>query len=201
MGWCGEPHDHPHVRIERGTLPSGLREAVLDLWCAVNDAGGAVGFLPGAPRADVAAALSRHEAQMAAGYATAVLLLEDAADVEPGEASERAGRVVGLGFWGRGPNPLLDHTRTGHRIMTDPARRGAGLGRLLMDAMHDAARAEGVELVIVQARGGHGTERFYERCGYVETGRIPGVIRVAPGDDRDEITLARRLDGRPLLGA
>ena len=35
-----------------------LREAVLDLWCAVNDDGGAVGFLPGAPRSDVAQALS-----------------------------------------------------------------------------------------------------------------------------------------------
>ncbi len=33
---------------------------VLDLWCRVNDAGGAVGFLPGASRERVAAALREH---------------------------------------------------------------------------------------------------------------------------------------------
>jgi hypothetical protein len=29
-------------------------------------------------------------------------------------------------------------------------------------------------------------------------GRIPGAIRVAPGDDRDDVTMARRVDDAPL---
>lgn len=47
-----------------------------------------------------------------------------------------------------------------------------------------------------------GTEEFYARCGYREVGRIEGAIRVAPGGDRDDILMARRLDGeRPAGGA
>jgi len=48
-------------------------------------------------------------------------------------------------------------------------------------------------------RSGLGTTRFYEVCGYVEVGRVPGVIRVAPGDDRDSVVMARRLDGHPMV--
>jgi hypothetical protein len=36
------------------------------------------------------------------------------------------------------------------------------------------------------------------RCGYTEVGRVPGAIRVAPGDDRDDVLMARQLDGSPL---
>lgn len=163
------------------------RESVLDLWCAVNDDGGAVGFLPGASRSAVAQALSAHEEQMAEGGAAAVLL------------RATGGSVVGIGFWVAEANPMLAHTRTGYRIMTDPTRRGRNLGRLLLAAMHRAARAHGVELVSVGVRSGLGISRFYERAGYDEVGRVPGAIRVAPGDDRDDIVLARRLDGRPMV--
>ena len=38
-------------------------------------------------------------------------------------------------------------------------------------------------------RGGTGTEAFYTRLGYREVGRLPGALRVAPGDDRDEIIM------------
>jgi hypothetical protein len=44
-----------------------------------------------------------------------------------------------------------------------------------------------------------GASTFYAMCGYAEVGRIPGAIRVAPGDDRDDIMMARRVDGRPLV--
>jgi hypothetical protein len=36
-------------------------------------------------------------------------------------------------------------------------------------------------------------DAFYRGLGYVEVGRLPGAIRVAPGDDRDEIILTCRL--------
>ncbi|GAA2266559.1 hypothetical protein GCM10010430_59490 [Kitasatospora cystarginea] len=38
-------------------------------------------------------------------------------------------------------------------------------------------------------RGGHGLGKFYGRCGYLEIGRAPRTIRVAPGDERDEVTM------------
>lgn len=163
------------------------RESALDLWCRVNDTGGAVGFLPGAPRSEVAQALSLHEEEMAEGRSTAVLL----------RATE--GTVVGLGFWAAESNPMIGHARTAYRVMTDPGRRGRNLGRLLLAAMHRVAREQGVELVTVVVRSGLGITRFYERSGYVEVGRVPANIRVGPGDDRDSVYLARRLDGRAMV--
>jgi hypothetical protein len=48
-------------------------------------------------------------------------------------------------------------------------------------------------------RSGLGTTRFYELCGYVEVGRVPELVRVAPGDDRDSVLMARRLDGGAMV--
>jgi RimJ/RimL family protein N-acetyltransferase len=164
-------------------LDDELREKILDLWCAVNDAGGAVGFLPGASRSAVAQALAGHESTMAAGRCQAVLL------------RSAAGRLAGLAFLERPANPLLGHGRWLYRVMTDPGARGRGLGSQLMAGVHRLARADDVEIVSLGVRGGPGTDRFYARCGYAEVGRIRGAIRVAPGDDRDDITMSRRLDG------
>ncbi len=168
-------------------LDERTREQVLDLWCAVNDDDGAVGFLPGTERGLVAEALAAHEEEMAEGQTTTVLLRA------PDDT------VVGVGFWVADRNRMRAHERTAFRIMTDPTRRGRNLGRLLMAAMHRVARDAGVELATLVVRSGTGATRFYERAGYVEVGRVPGNIRVAVGDDRDSVVMARRLDGRPLV--
>ena len=142
---------------------------------------------PGAPRHEVASTLAAHEEGMADGGTSAVLL------------RGTGGRVVGLGFWVADPNPLLAHARTAYRIMTHPEMRGRNLGRLLMAAMHRVAREQDVEVAVLDVRSGLGTTRFYEGSGYVEVGRVPGVIRVGPADDRDSVLMARRLDGRPMV--
>ena len=175
-------------RLESVTsLDPGTREQVLDLWVRTNDAGGSVGFLPGASRDRVDAALRAHEESMASG-STVSVLLRSAAD----------GRVLGLSFLVRGSNPLLDHTRTVYRVMADPSARGRNLGRLLMAATHRVAREAGVEVLVLSVRSGTGLSRFYESCGYAESGRVLGAIRVAPDDERDDITMTRRLDDRTL---
>lgn len=176
----------PTVHVHRAPFDPGVRAEVLDLWCAVNDAGGAVGFLPGAARGRVAEALAAHEDSMADGRAVAVLLRDP------------VGTLVALGWWVEGPNPLLAHRRTAYRVMSHPERRGRNLGRLLMAALHRVARADGVEVVELGVRGGTGVDSFYAGLGYEEVGRLPGGIRVAPGDDRDDVWMARRLDGRRL---
>lgn len=177
--------------VERRTdFDADTHGSVLDLWVRVTEGGGAVGFVPGDGHERHEEALRAHEADMAAGRTVAVLL-----------RSAEDESVVAAGFWVQGPNPLLGHTRTAYRVMTDPDRRGRNLGRLLMAAMHRVARADSVEVAVLGVRGGTGTEAFYEQCGYVVTGRTPGMIRVAPGDDRDSIEMARRLDDRPLFPA
>lgn len=161
------------------------REQVLDLWMRTNDAGGAVGFLPGASRERVDAALARHEMAMAAGATTGVLLRSAAND-----------RVLGLAFIEPVGTPLMPHVASVGRVMTEPTARGRNLGRLLMAGVHRVARAAGLEILTLGVRSGSGTSAFYEACGYGESGRILGAIRVAPGDDRDDITMTRRLDNQ-----
>lgn len=162
------------------------REQLLDLWSHVTEAGGAVGFLPGAPRHAIAAALGAHEDQMAAGDAFA------------GALREPDGTLVGWGWWVRVGNPLLHHGRWLYRLMVHPERQGRGYGLVLMAGLHRLAREEGIELLQLGVRSGSGASLFYRQVGYVEVGRIPGAIRVAEGDDRDDVTMARRLDGLPL---
>ncbi|MFI0785662.1 hypothetical protein ACH4Q6_08715 [Streptomyces lydicus] len=41
-----------------------------------------------------------------------------------------------------------------------------------------------------RTREGLGLEDFYRRPGRTEVGRWPGALRLAPGDDRDEILMA-----------
>ena len=172
------------ARVE--VLDDGGRAELLDLWQRVNDAGGAVGFLPGAPRSAVAELLAVHEREMADrdGFA--------------GALRDPDGALVGWGWCVAGPNPLRRHAPWLYRVMVEPGRQGSGQGGLLLAGLHRLARDDGAELLLLSTRSGAGVTRFYARHGYEEVGRIPGVIRVAPGDDRDEVFMARRLDGRPL---
>jgi hypothetical protein len=62
-----------------------------------------------------------------------------------------------------------------------------------MAGVHAIAREQGLEFLHLGAREGSGADEFYRRLGYEEVGRMPGAIRVAPGDDRDEILLVCRL--------
>lgn len=74
--------------------------------------------------------------------------------------------------------------------MVHPRHQGKGYGRDLMAATEAAARSVGnIDAVRLTCRGGLGLEHFYASCGYKEVGRVPGAVRVAPGDDRDDITM------------
>ena len=59
-------------------------------------------------------------------------------------------------------------------LSVDPACQGAGLGRRLMEAAENHARAQGcraIDLNIVNLRVG--LPSFYQKCGYVENGTAP----------------------------
>ena len=112
----------------------------------------------------------------------------------PRRAARPHGALLGLGWWTRSRTPLLAHTRWLYRLMVDPSQQGRNLGRILMGGLHRLARSDGAELLTLDYRSGSGVGAFYARCGYTEVGRIPGAIRVAPGDDRDDVIMARRVD-------
>ena len=157
-----------------------LRAQLLSCWTDVSNAGGAVGFVPTVTEDDVAPVLDRLLEGVTSGRDVLALLTVDGAT---------AGFAVLVGS----SSPLRRHWATVLRVQVHPTRQGQGLGRTLMGGVHDIARERGWEFLHLTARGGTGVDGFYRGLGYTEHGRLPGAIRVAPGDDRDEIILSRRL--------
>ncbi|XAS76739.1 GNAT family N-acetyltransferase [Dermatophilaceae bacterium Sec6.4] len=181
----------PVVRVDGVQVGTSEYNELLDLWCAVIETGGSVGFERGAPRGAVKRTLDLH-----LDGPTTTLVRLHAATPASLENPSVAGELLGFGFV-VGLGSVARHRCTLKRVMTDPQHRGANLGRLLMGALHATARANDYELVQISYRGGTGLEKFYEKCGYVETGRVPGGLRFSFGD-RDDVDMTRRLDGQPL---
>jgi len=162
------------------TVDDALRKDLLACWVDVTNAGGAVGFVPPVTEGNVAPVLDKTLDGVAAGRDVVAVLQVD---------GEVAGFAVLVGSW----SPLRRHWATVMRVQVHPSRQGTGLGGVLMRGVHDIARSRGLEFLYLGVRGGTGTEGFYRRLGYEEVGRVAGAIRMAPGDDREEILLVHRL--------
>ncbi|MGC4995898.1 MULTISPECIES: GNAT family N-acetyltransferase [unclassified Streptomyces] len=158
-----------------------LRDGLLDLWADVTNAGGAVGFVPPVTREDVRPELVRSLAQLAQGRSRLLVGQDD----EDGE-----GRVAAAAFLTFNSHRLMTHWLWLYTVMVHPKHQGRGYGRDLLAAAAAAARGfDGIESVRLGCRSGLGLERFYASCGYREVGRVPGAIRVGPGEYRDDVTM------------
>ncbi len=103
---------------------------------------------------------------------------------------DETGTVAAAVFLSFNTHRLMLHWLWLYTVMVHPRHQGKGYGRDLLAAAEEAARRlDGIEAIRLTCRGGHGLERFYGSCGYKEVGRVPGAIRVAPGDDRDDISM------------
>ena len=159
----------------------GLRDRLHDLWVAVTDAGGSVGFAAPADRAAIGRSLDDELRLVSRG----THLMAVARDGD---------EVVAMGFlWGR-DNPLFAHWRTVMRLMVHPDVQGQGIGSSVLTALHDLASVDGCDHLVLSVRGGEGLEPFYERHGYVEIGRHVGAVRMPDGTDRDEIQFLRQFE-------
>ncbi|MEW1697772.1 MULTISPECIES: GNAT family N-acetyltransferase [unclassified Streptomyces] len=158
-----------------------VRDGLLSLWADVSNAGGAVGFVAPVTPDEIRPALIRHLVAMTEG-GTRLLVGRD----EDGE-------IAATAFFSFNTHPLMTHWVWLYTVMVHPRHQGKGYGRDLMAAVeHTAGTAEGfeaIEAIRLTCRGGTGVDSFYARCGYKEVGRVPGAIRVAPGDDRDDIIM------------
>ncbi|WP_037674479.1 GNAT family N-acetyltransferase [Streptomyces griseus] len=155
-----------------------LRDGLLDLWADVSNAGGAVGFVSPVAREDLRPELVKHFAAMSEGR-TRLLVGHD-----------EEGQVAATAFLTLNTHRLMTHWLWLYTVMVHPRHQGKGYGRDLLAAAADAARTlDGIEAIRLTCRGGLGLERFYASCGYKEVGRVPGAIRVAPGDDRDDVIM------------
>ncbi|MGR6972010.1 N-acetyltransferase family protein [Streptomyces cynarae] len=155
-----------------------LRDGILDLWVDVTNAGGAVGFVAPVTADAIRPELLRHLMAMSEGRSRLLV------------GHDEDGRVAATAFLTFNTHRLMTHWIWLFTVMVHPRHQGKGYGRDLLAAAADAARGlEGVEAIRLTCRGGLGLERFYGSCGYKEVGRIPGAIRVAPGDDRDDVVM------------
>ncbi|WP_318210746.1 GNAT family N-acetyltransferase [Streptomyces sp. SJL17-1] len=163
------------------TIDPALRDGVLSLWADVSNAGGAVGFVPPVTPDEIRPSLLKHLVAMSEG-GTRLLVGRD-----------ESGAVAATTFFTFNTHPLMKHWVWLYTVMVDPRHQGRGYGRDLMAAVeHTARTAEGfggIEAVRLTCRGGTGVDGFYAKCGYKEVGRVPDAIRVAPGDDRDDIIM------------
>ena len=159
------------------------------LWRRVNDAGGAVGFLPGAPVARVRAAFEQHAELVRAGRSQLIAL----------RAPD--GSLGGFGFWEYTGEPGFAHVAWLKRLMIEPTAQGRSWGALLLAGMVGIARRAlpDVTLLLLDYRSGLGLGDFYERAGWAEVGRIPGAIWLQGDEFRDDVFMARRIDGAPLV--
>ncbi|MFG3056242.1 GNAT family N-acetyltransferase [Kitasatospora sp. NPDC048239] len=156
-----------------------LRTEIVRLWTDVTNAGGAVGFVAPVTQDAVWDTADEQFAGLGPDGPDRLLIARE----------EDGGRLVGLLFFESMRFGLMEHWRMLKRVMVHPDFQGRGYGADLMAEAERAARAWGLAGLRLTARGGLGLEAFYGRCGYAEVGRVPGAIRVAPGDDRDDITM------------
>jgi ribosomal protein S18 acetylase RimI-like enzyme len=87
--------------------------------------------------------------------------------------AERGGEVIGYTYAGvegtdymslRGPAGVL------YDIVVDPAQRGQGVGRMLLDATLEALRAKGAPRVVLStAEGNTPAQRLFARAGFRRT--------------------------------
>jgi GNAT superfamily N-acetyltransferase len=157
-------------------LTTGLRRQLVALWTAVTNAGGAVGFVAPVTEREVWTVAEAAFAGIDDGHDRLLIGYEDE-------------RPVAFLIFAGNRFALKSHWCTLKRVMVHPDRQGAGYGAAIMREAEHLGRASGWEALHVTVRGGLGLEGFYQRCGYREVGRLPGALRLAPGDDRDEVLM------------
>ncbi|WP_442933728.1 GNAT family N-acetyltransferase [Micromonospora sp. CPCC 205556] len=161
-------------------LTADLRERIIALWVDVTNAGGAVGFVAPVTAAEVRAVAD-----------------ETFADITDGPDRLLVGydgeRPIGVLILADNRFRLKSHWGTLKRVMVHPDTQGRGHGVALMREAERRAPELGWQALHVTVRGGLGVEEFYTRLGYREVGRLPGALRLADGDHRDEILMWRDL--------
>jgi phosphinothricin acetyltransferase len=112
---------------------------------------------------------------------------------------EHDGAVVG--FAGLGPFrswpgywPTAEHT-----IHVRADRRGAGVGRALLEALAGRAAAMGKEVLVAGVDGDNAASiAFHERLGFHEVARMPGIGRKF-GEPVDLVLLQKELSGAAVV--
>lgn len=183
-----------------GEVSPGLRRELVDCWVEVTNAGGAAGFpFPPIDEEQAGAALEALVAGLDPATSRLLVAMAPTSPASPTPPASPAasptppapcGSVAGWLSVRRDPYALIAHWGTLHHVQTRTSLRGRGIGAALLREVRVVARdSMGLEQLRLAARGGVGLEDFYGCLGWRETGRWPGALRLAPGDDRDEVLM------------
>lgn len=188
------------ARVERvKRVDAQLRERLLTIWTDVSNAGGWVGFVPPVDRSRVAPALDAALRRVHDGRDWLIVVRVPRPGVEPSATAAadplalEPEVVAGFAIVADNDRLLSEHWRWVIRVQVHPDFQGARLGGVLLDGVAEIAADAGIEMLHLTVRSGEGLESFYARNGYREVARIPGAIRVSPGDDRDQVVLVHEL--------
>jgi GNAT superfamily N-acetyltransferase len=164
-----------------GPMDPGRRLQLSEIWVAATNAGGAIGFLPPVSLRDIEAVADRTFARVNDGLDHLLAVHIDDAP-------------VGWLVLERDARLFASHWRTLKRLQVHPSQQGNGFGKALMEEARRFAQDElGLDFLLLSVRGGTGTEMFYEKLGYEETGRVRSAMRLADEDYRDEILMVKML--------
>ncbi|WBB62498.1 GNAT family N-acetyltransferase [Streptomyces sp. WMMC500] len=166
-------------------VTAALRRELTACWAAVVNAGGAVVpmdcGLPPVTEAALRPAAERITRGLSPDRSRLLLATVDDA-------------LAGWLLLRRQRHPMVAHCGVVNHVQTHVRFRGLGVGAALMRRARVVARDDmGLERLQLTVRSGLGLEEFYRKAGWTEVGRWPGALRVAPGDDRDEILMSLAL--------
>ena len=146
-----------HTLEIRTALDDDLVDQLAVLLIDAVDSGASVSFLPPLDR-DVATRFWRKIGLLPRG---AIVI------------ARHGDRVDGVVVLAPGWAPNQAHRADVTKLLVHRRARSAGLGRRLMTALEDHARAMGFRLLTLDTRRGDAAERLYRRLGWCEVGVIP----------------------------
>jgi ribosomal protein S18 acetylase RimI-like enzyme len=121
------------------------------------------------------------------------------AEVEAGErvllvARAEDGSLVGSAQLHLTTTPNARHRAEVQKVCVLRSARGQGIGKQLMLAIEEEARAAGRTLLMLDTRKDSVADGLYRRLGYQEVGVIPGYARTVDGSMVTAIFFYRALD-------
>jgi GNAT superfamily N-acetyltransferase len=170
------------VRTIDGTEAHGLAPALSDLLIACVHAGASVSFM---------APLDEPKAQafwrgVAEGVARGERVLLVAEEPSTGE-------IVGTVQLVLAQPENQPHRADLSKMLVTPAARRRGIGAALMQGAHEAARAAGKTLLVLDTASAE-AERLYERSGWIRVGVVPDYALLPDGRPCDTVFYYRRIE-------
>lgn len=167
------------IRIDRldGPLLTGIQSLLED---SVHG-GASVGFHPPLAPAANAAYWAGVAAQVESG--ATILLAAHAAD----------GALAGSVQLALCPKQNGPHRAEVQKLLVHSAHRRRGIGRRLLAAAEDRARALGRTLLVLDTRAGDAGVPLYDSAGWIVAGTIPGYTREVDGSHHSTVVFYRQL--------